>query len=70
MASLESRIKKLEQLLKEKREGRALMNNYYVFILPNDEKRYQEYQRYVDAHPEERDRPVFILPANGRESRS
>ena len=70
MASLESRIKKLEQLLKEKRKHRTLMNNNYVFILPNDEKRYREYQRYVEAHPEEQDRPVVILPANGRELRS
>ena len=69
MASLESRVKKLEQLFEEKRQRRKLMDNYYVFILPDDEKRYQEYQRYIEAHPEEQNGPVAILPANGRESR-
>lgn len=69
MASIESRVKKLEQLLQEKRQRRKELNMNYVFIMPNDEKRYQEYQRYVEAHPEEQHCPVVILPANGRESR-
>jgi len=46
------------------------MNNNYVLILRNNEKRCREYQRYIAAHPEEQDRVVVILPANGRESRS
>lgn len=66
MASLESRVKKLEQFFQEKRKRRKQMNIDNVFILPDDEERYQEYQQYIKAHPEERHRPVFILPANGR----
>jgi hypothetical protein len=68
MANIECRIKKLEQLLQKKRICSGKGISFPVFILPNDEERYQEYLRYIEAHPKEHHVPAVLLPANGRES--
>lgn len=65
MANLETRLNKVEQLLKHKhkrkRSSTAPKSN--VFILPDDEKRYQAFLRYAKKHPNEREWVAVVLPA-------
>jgi len=63
MASLECRIAKIEQLLKQKRKRGPQPPKNDVFILPGDEKRYQAFSRYAKSHPHEREWVAIILPA-------
>jgi len=63
MANLETRVKKLEQLLKQKRKRGSKAPNNNVFILPDDEKRYQKFVRHAKKHPHEREWIAIILPA-------
>ncbi len=63
MANLETRLKKAEQLLKQKRKRGATAPKNNVFILPDDEKRHQAFLRYAKKHPHEREWVAIILPA-------
>lgn len=63
MAKLEQRIKKVEQLLKQKRQRCSKPPENNVFILPDDQKRYQAFVRYAKKHYRERDWVAIILPA-------
>lgn len=63
MANLERRIAKVEQLLKQKRKRSYTAPKSNVFILPDDEKRYQAFVRYAKKHPHGREWVAIILPA-------
>ncbi len=63
MANLELRIKKIEQLLKQQRKRNSKSPDKNVFILPDDEKRFQAFLRYAKKHPREREWVAIILPA-------
>jgi hypothetical protein len=63
MANLETRVKQVEQLLKGKRQRGSRPPQHNVFILPNDNKRYQAFVRYAKKHPHEREWVAIILPA-------
>lgn len=63
MANLETRVKKVEQLLKQKRKRGSTVPKNNVFILPDDEKRYQAFVRYAKKHAHEREWVAIILPA-------
>jgi hypothetical protein len=63
MANLETRLNKVEHLLKKKRKRISTAPKNNVFILPDDEKRYQAFVRYAKKHPHEREWLAIILPA-------
>jgi hypothetical protein len=63
MANLETRVKQVEQLLKGKRQRGSRPPQHNVFILPDDDQRYQAFVRYAKKHPNEREWVAIILPA-------
>ncbi len=63
MANLERRVAKVEQLLKGKRQRGSKPPQHNVFILPDDDQRYQAFGRYAKKHPHEREWVAIILPA-------
>ena len=63
MAKIETRLNKAEQLIKQRRKRASTTPNNNVFVLPDDEKRYQAFLRYAKRHPKEREWVAVLLPA-------
>lgn len=63
MANLERRVAKAEQLIKQKRRPRSQAPKNNVFILPDDQKLYQAFERYAKKHSRQREWVAIILPA-------
>ena len=63
MTNLERRISKAEQLLKQKRKPSSKPPKNDVFIIPEDEKRFQACRRNAEKHPHERKWVAVHLPA-------
>jgi len=63
MANLERRVAKVEQQLIQKRKRSSTAPKSNVFILPDDEQRYQAFVRYAKKHARVREWVAIILPA-------
>jgi hypothetical protein len=63
LSSLNRRITELEHFYKQKGKRSSIATKNNVFILPDDEKRYQAFLRYAKKHPNEREWVAIILPA-------
>ena len=63
MAKIETRLNKAEQLIKQRRKRGSTTPNNNVFVLPDDEKRFQAFVRYAKRHPKEREWVAVLLPA-------
>ena len=62
MPNLETRIKNLEHRKKSKQKRGPKQPENSVFILPDEQKRYQAFIRYAKKHPE-REWIAILLPA-------
>ena len=63
MASLASRLNKAEQLIRQKRKPSSRPPKNDIFILPDDEKRFQACVRNAKKHRQELEWVAIILPA-------
>ena len=62
MASFNRRITELEDFSKQRRKRAAPAPKNNIFILPDDDKRFQKFLRYAKKHPEQ-ELVAIILPA-------